>query len=362
MNMKAAIISLGSVSSKWTASAMRKYFEQVDELNIKSIEINFSGKTCELLYESKPLGKYDCIYAKGSFRYAPLLTAITSLLSDKCYMPIKSSAFSVVHDKLLTQLELQMHNIPMPRTYLAPTMSAAKQILEKTNYPIVMKFPQGTQGKGVMFADSYASASSMLDALSALKQPFIIQEYIETGGTDIRAIVAGDQVVASMRRKADVKEKRANIHAGGIAERCELDAYTKKIAVDAARALKSDICGIDILETVKGPVVIEGNISPGLQGITKCTKIDIADKIAKFLYTKALERKESYNKGKTSKIMEDLGIESGTKKDIITSLDFRGTRILLPDIVTKLSKFRADESFQISADENEIKIKKFMVK
>jgi ribosomal protein S6--L-glutamate ligase len=360
--MKAAIISLGSVSSKWTAKAMRKYFERVDELNIKAIEINFSGKTSEVLYEGKLIAEYDCIYAKGSFRYAPLLRSLTSLLGEKCYTPIRPRAFSVVHDKLLTQLDFQLHNIPMPRTYLAATIAAAKKILEKTNYPIVMKFPQGTQGKGVMFADSYASASSMLDALSALKQPFIIQEYIETGGTDIRAIVVGDKVVAAMKRKADVKEKRANIHAGGIGEACELDAYTKKIAVDAARALKSDICGIDILETVKGPVVIEGNISPGLQGITHCTKIDVADKIAKFLHKKTLERKESDNTGKTSKIMQDLGIESGTKNDFITNLDFRGTRILLPEIVTKLSRFQADESFQISADKNEIKIKKFRIK
>ncbi|MFH1506574.1 MAG: RimK family alpha-L-glutamate ligase [archaeon] len=359
--MKAAIISLGSVSSKWTAEAMRKYFEQVDELDIKKIDINFSGRKSEVLYRGKLIGEYDCIYAKGSFRYAPLLRSLTTLLQDKCYMPIKPRAFSVVHDKLLSQLDLQMHKIPMPKTYLSSTIMAAKEILNKMNYPIIMKFPQGTQGKGVMFADSYASASSMLDALSALKQPFIIQEYIETGGTDIRAIVIGDKIVAAMKRKADIKEKRANIHAGGIAETCELDSLTKKISIDAARALESEICGVDILETVKGPVVLEVNISPGLQGVTGITKIDVADKIAKFLYKQSLERKESDKIGKTSKIMQDLGIENGQKKGLITNLDFRGTRILLPEIVTKLSKFQADESFEISANEDEIKVKKFKV-
>jgi len=360
--MKAAIISMGSVSSRWTAKAMRKYFDEVDELNIKGIEINFSGKKSEVLYEGKPIKDYDCIYAKGSFRYAPLLRSVTSLLCDNCYMPIRARAFSVVHDKLLTQLDFQLHNIPMPRTYLAATISAAKEILEKINYPIIMKFPQGTQGKGVMFADSYASASSVLDALSALKQPFIIQEYIETGGTDIRAIVVGDKVVAAMKRKGDVKEKRSNLHAGGMAESCDLSSFVKKISVDAARALESDICGIDILETVKGPVAIEGNISPGLQGITSATKIDVADKIAKFLYKKSLEKKESDKVGKASQIMQDLGIKNGVKKEMIMNLDFRGTRILLPEIITKMSAFKSDESFEITANKDEIYIKKFKVK
>ena len=85
-------------------------------------------------------------------------------------------------------------------------------------YPIVLKFPHGTQGKGVMFAESFAAASSMLDALIALKQPFLIQEYIETGGVDVRAFVVGDKVVASMKRKAVRGEMRANIHAGGTGE------------------------------------------------------------------------------------------------------------------------------------------------
>ena len=93
-----------------------------------------------------------------------------------------------------------------------------KELLTKVNYPIVMKFPEGTQGKGVMFADSISSASSMLDALGALRQPFIIQEYVETGGRDIRALVVGDKVIAAMCRQAQRDEKRANIHAGGSGE------------------------------------------------------------------------------------------------------------------------------------------------
>ena len=209
--MKAALISLGSVSSKLTAEAMRKYFNVVDELNIKKFEINLTGKTSQVLYEGKPLGDYDCIYVKGSFRYAPMLSSITTLLCDKTYLPISSKAFTVAHDKLLTQLDLGRANIPMPKTYLSSTIDAAKEILEKTNYPIIMKFPQGTQGKGVMFAESYATASSILDALGTLKQAVIIQEYIETGTSDIRVIVVGDKVAAAMKRKGSIKVGRKAI-------------------------------------------------------------------------------------------------------------------------------------------------------
>jgi len=357
--MKAAIISLGSVSSKWTAEAMDKYFDEVDEINLREIEINFSGKNSEVLYEGKPLGEYDCVLAKGSFRYAPLLRSLTSLLRDKTYMPLEASAFTLGHDKLLTQLKLQQHNIPMPRTYLSATIEAAKKILEKVNYPIIMKFPQGTQGKGIMFADSFASASSMLDALSALNQPFLIQEYIETGGTDIRAIVVGNKVVAAMKRKADVNEIRANIHAGGAGEAAELDSYAKKVAVDAAKAIGAEICGVDMLESAKGPIVIEVNMSPGLQGITDITKIDVADKIAKHLHKRTLEQSEEGKTNGTAKIMEDL--EADKKKEIISTLDFRGLRILLPEVITKVANIEESDNVQIVAEDGKIVLKKFKI-
>jgi ribosomal protein S6--L-glutamate ligase len=261
MPISAALISLGSKSSKWTAKAMKNYFRTVDELDIRDIEVTLGPKKAVVLYQGKPIEKYDCIFAKGSFRYAPLLSAITSILSRESYMPIGSEAFSIVHDKLLTQIVLQQNGIPMPATYLAATADAAKKILEKMNYPIIMKFPQGTQGKGVMFADSFASANSMMDALTALRQPFLIQEYVETEGADLRVIVVGDRVVAAMERKAEVGEKRANIHAGGKGKAIKVDPVTSKIAVKAAKVLGADVCAIDILEGHKGPLVIEANIS-----------------------------------------------------------------------------------------------------
>lgn len=356
---KAALISLGSVSSQWTLEAMRKYFKEVDEINLKHIEINFSGNNAEILYKGELLPEYDCLFAKGSFRYAPLLHGITALREHDCYMPIESSAFSVVHDKLLTQLALQQHQVPMPRTYQAATQEAAKSIMKSMNFPIIMKFPQGTGGKGVVFAESYASASSVLDALTALRQPFIIQKYVETGGTDIRAIVVGEKVVAAMERKADVTEKRANIHSGGSGEVILLDEKTKKMSVKVAKAIKAEVCGVDILVGAKGPVVIEANISPGLQGITKCTKIDVANLIAEHLYKKTCELREGQHEQDAAKVMVDTGLEE--TDTLITTLDFRGNKVLLPEVMVKKAKLEEESDYEITAHPDEIIIKKFLM-
>jgi len=365
MRLRAGLISLGSESSVWTAKAMKKYFSEVDELDIRKIDINISGKDAEILYDGKPLGEYDCIYAKGSFRYAQLLKTLTSVLHKKCYMPISPEAFTIAHDKLLTHLELQEHNIPMPRTYVSSTIPAAKKILEKMNYPVIMKFPQGTGGKGVLFADSYASASSLLDALSALRQPFIIQEYVETGGTDIRAIVIGTKVAASYKRKAKMSELRANFHAGGTAEPIVLDTMTKKLAVSVAKAIGAEICAVDMLESAKGPLVIEANVSPGLQLITRTTKIDVADKIARYLYERTLELKSREKKIEAASILrgidEDKMVTADGKKKLITNLDFRGNKVLLPELITKAARLDEDGYYEILAQPEKVVIRKLKI-
>ncbi|MBN1385717.1 RimK family alpha-L-glutamate ligase [Candidatus Woesearchaeota archaeon] len=365
MKLKAALVSLGSVSSLWTAEAMKKYFHRVDNVNLKSVEVQLGKSDVQIFQEDKPLKDYDCVYIKGSFRYLALLRSIAQLLPSRTYTPISPEAFNLGHDKLLTQLALQKSGIPMPKTFIPATVEAAKKILQKMNFPIVMKFPQGTQGKGVVFADSISAAVSVLDALTALNQPFIIQEYIETGGADIRAFVVGDKVIASMKRVSSSpdNEKRSNIHAGGKGEPVELDSKTRLIAVKAAQIIGADICGIDLLMSPTGPLVIEVNLSPGLQGITGATKIDVADEMAKYLYKRAYERKMSLEKHKKERILTDLGIEEaqvrGVAKEIVGLLDFRANRILLPEVITEISRFKDNQDVQISAEKGKIVIRKY---
>ena len=361
--MKAALISLGSTSSEWTLKAMQEYFKEVDMLQLKDMEVSFSGDKSEVLYQGEPISKYDCIFAKGSFRYAQLLGSMSAILEQRCYMPIRSTAFSVGHDKLLTQLALHQAGVPMPTTTIVSTVGAAKKLLEKLNFPIILKFPHGTGGKGVIYADSMVVAKGILDALSALRQPFLIQEYIDTGGRDVRAIVIGDKVVAAYQRVSAGKDIRSNIHSGGSGEPISLDASTKKMCVKAAQACGADIAGVDLLISHRGPLVLEVNLSPGLQGVTSTTKVDVADEIAKFLYSQTAERKEGISKHNSNEIMKQLlDEEQPEKQELITGLEFRGNKILLPEIITKLTQFNQNADYKFSAKKEHLEISRFEIK
>jgi ribosomal protein S6--L-glutamate ligase len=359
--MKAAIISQGSKSSRWTFEAMKKYFDEVDHLDITKIEVNISDKPV-ILYNGEPIKNYDCIYAKGSFKYAITLRAITEVLRsyDKVlYMPFPGDAFTTGHDKILTHLRLMHNKIPTPLTYVAASPAAAKNILEGMNYPIIMKLPSGTQGKGVMFADSFASASSMLDTLTVLRQPFLIQEYIETGSTDLRAIVVGDNVIAAMKRTGKNDDKRANIHAGGVGEKAVISLEAKKIAVKAAKTIGAEICAVDILDSqMKGPIVIELNLSPGLQGITAATGLDVPDIIASYLAEKTKQMLDSNQKINSKEMMTDLDASTSNQHCIITNLKARGTRLILPEVAHNLSKIDDESEVELCLEKGKITIKK----
>lgn len=355
------MISLGSVSSKWTVDAMKKYFDKVDSLDLRNIEVSVSKKGIEILNNGQLLEDYDCVYVKGSFRYVLLLRTITTFFegTKKTYTPINSETFNTVHDKMLTFLELQKANINVPKTYLASTSQAGKKVLEKMKYPIIIKLPQGTQGKGVMFADSYASASSTLDALATLRQPFIIQEYVDSNGEDTRVLVAGDKVIGAYKRKAAENEIRSNIHSGGSGISHEPSKAVKDLAIKTAKTLNADICAVDILEGVTGPVVIEANLSPGLQGITQITKKDIADILAKFLFEKTKILKEKLNSEKSSQASATVNLELGQSyQEIIANLEMRANKILLPEVISNLGKFSEGDEVTIKLKSGSISINK----
>lgn len=337
--LKAAIISLGSVSSQWISNELKKYFDKVDFLQLRKFEVTIDHKESQIFYDGEELGDYDCVYVRGSGKYAQLLRCISSILEQKerIYLPLKSSVFTIAHDKLLTNLYLQKAGVPMPCTYLVSNLETGKHMLKRIKYPIVLKFPEGTHGKGVMFAESYASASALVDAFTALKQPFLIQEFIDNDGSDYRAIVVGDEVVASMKRIAAKGENRSNVHAGGSCVPFDLPAKFKHSAIAAARAVNADIIAVDLMESGHGPVVLEVNSSPGLQGITAATGINVADKIAKFLAVKTINLKKI-----DSKLLPNLKI-SNQSKHLSVNIKIRNGKIILPEFLTNATSFREDE-------------------
>jgi ribosomal protein S6--L-glutamate ligase len=282
--MRIAIISLEGKSSKAVAKECEKYFDQVDMLKLKEFEVKATNNKINVTHLKQNLEQYDCIYVRGSYRYALLQRSITRAFLGESYMPIKPKAFTLGHDKFLTLLELQKNDVAIPKTYYAATTKLAKKILQEVEYPVIMKVQEGTHGKGVMIAESEKSAKTILDLLEDFKKPFVIQEFVPTNQTsDIRVIVAGNKVIAAYKRVAAEQEIRSNIHAGGTRLSHELTKEQEELALKSAEAIGADICGVDILDS-KNPSVIEVNLSPAFARLQDITDINVPKKIAQILY------------------------------------------------------------------------------
>ncbi|MBI4447501.1 RimK family alpha-L-glutamate ligase [Candidatus Woesearchaeota archaeon] len=359
--MKLAVVGLGGPGGELILERAKQYFDKTDFINIKSLKIKASSSKLEVFNGNKNLEEYDCVYLRGSYKYELLQTAITKALHEKVYVPFRSSAFSICHNKLLTLVALQKKKVPIPETYFAATTKEAKKILEGVNYPIIVKVPSGSQGKGVMFADSLASARSVLDALETFNQPYIVQEYVESGSKDVRVIVTGDKVVASMERTAVREEIRANIHLGGVGKNTILSDDEKQMVIKAANAVGADVCGVDLIRGNK-TVVLEVNTSPGMEGVMKATKKDVPGMIAQFLHEKSVEFKTKKNDGDTVKVMNDLKKEDLKIRKIMTNLNVKAGMIKLPSIITKISGFNDDDDVIIEADKGTVKIKRHSIK
>lgn len=353
--MKFGLISLGGTSSNRILEAAREHFDACIPLDIRKIEIKTTSKESNVYYDGKPLKDFDCIYIRGSYRYVLLKKAIAELLKHKCYLPMQPDSFSICNNKFNTLIALQKQNLPIPTTYYAPNVNTAKKILNLVHYPIIIKIPEGTQGKGVMFADSLPSAKSVLDAMEAFRQPFLIQEYIETGATDIRALVVGNKVIASMRRKASSNDLRANIHRGGEGENYILSPQLEEIAVKSAKAAGIDICGVDILEGNK-IAVIEINTSPGLKGIMKYTNVEVDKIIAKYLYIKTKEFIKYKKDDDYQGILNSLDVSTPESNEIISNLNQVGNIVKMPSIITKMAGFNNEQEILYKVKKGKIEI------
>lgn len=184
-------------------------------------------------------------------------------------------------DKLRALQYLSAHDVGIPRTAIARTPEAIRGAVDAVGgTPVIIKLLKGTQGVGVMKAESPEGVESIIDTLWGLGQNIILQEFIaESMGRDLRAIVIGGELVAAMRRTAKKGEFRSNLHRGGNGQRTELDPKYQRAALDAARIMGLGVAGVDLLESRDGPRVIEVNSSPGLRGVERATGIDIAQRI-----------------------------------------------------------------------------------
>ncbi len=189
-----------------------------------------------------------------------------------------AQGISQSRDKLRCLQVLASHGIAVPRTVMARDRNNIRALVEEVGgVPVILKLLRGTQGVGVMIARSLKEVQGILETFSALDQDIVLQEFVaESKGRDIRALVVGDRVVGAMRRQARRGEFRSNIHRGGSGRPVELPAAWAKAAVKAARAVGLEVCGVDMLETGAGPLVMELNSSPGFEGLEKATGLDVA--------------------------------------------------------------------------------------
>ena len=196
-----------------------------------------------------------------------------------------SVAIEQSRDKLHSAQLLAHAGVPMPDTGFAHAIRDIDLLLESVGGPpVVIKLLEGTQGMGVVLAETRQAAESVIGAFRQIDANILVQEYIEESqGADTRVLVVGGEAVAAMRRTAPDGEFRSNLHRGGTAEGVELTDEQRRIAIEAAEVMGLGVAGVDLLDSNRGPVVLEVNSSPGLEGIETATGVDVADRIIEWL-------------------------------------------------------------------------------
>ena len=211
----------------------------------------------------------------------------------KVFSAVESQALIRSRDKLRSMQILSRAGIGLPKTIFMDYSRDTEGVIESVGgAPVVIKLLEGTQGLGVVLAENKKAAQSVIEAFHGVKARIIVQEFIrEANGADIRAFVVNGEVVGAMKRQARDGEFRSNLHRGGQAHVVKLDRFQKHAAITASKKLGLGVAGVDMLPSKRGPLIIEVNSSPGLEGIESATKVDIAGKIIHYLEKNAGKKK-----------------------------------------------------------------------
>ncbi|MEL1226152.1 MAG: 30S ribosomal protein S6--L-glutamate ligase, partial [Candidatus Neomarinimicrobiota bacterium] len=250
--------------------------------------MNITSRKPTIFYGGESLGKVDAVIprigASNTF-YGTAVVKQFEMMDSYCVNT--SDAIANSRDKLRSLQILAEAGINMPITGFASHTKDIEGVIESVgSTPLIMKLLQGTQGQGIVLAETRKAAESVMSAFRQLDADIMVQEFIkESGGTDIRAFVVGDEVVASMKRIAPEGEFRSNVHRGGTMEKVQLTLEEENIAVNASRILGLSIAGVDLMRSNRGPLILEVNSSPGLQGIETCSEVDVAEKIILHIQT-----------------------------------------------------------------------------
>ena len=256
--------------------------------------MNITAHKPMVVYGGKPLADVDAVIPRIGASNTFYGTAVVRQFEVMgVFSSNESQAISRSRDKLRCLQILSREGIGLPVTGFAHSTKDIDGLIEMVGgAPLVIKLLEGTQGIGVVLAETYQAAKSVIEAFRGLDANILVQEYIkEAKGMDIRCFVIGNKVIASMKRQGAEGEFRSNLHRGGKAESIKLTPEERSTAIRAAKAMGLRVAGVDLLRSNHGPVIMEVNSSPGLEGIEKATEIDVAGKIIEFLEKNADAKK-----------------------------------------------------------------------
>ncbi|MCZ4294429.1 30S ribosomal protein S6--L-glutamate ligase [Vibrio sinaloensis] len=294
--MKIGILSRNSTlySTKRLIEAAKIRGHEVKVIDALRCYMNINSDKPEIHFKGEELSGFDAIVPRIGASVTFYGTAVLRQFEMMGVYPVNESvAITRSRDKLRSMQLLSRKGIGMPITGFASKPDDVKDLLDMVGgAPVVIKLLEGTQGIGVVLAETRKAAESVIEAFMGLKANIMVQEYIkEAGGADIRCFVIGDKVIASMKRQGAEGEFRSNLHRGGSASLVKITPTERRTAVAAAKIMGLNVAGVDLLRSDRGPLVMEVNSSPGLEGIETATGKDIAGMIVEFIEKNAASKR-----------------------------------------------------------------------
>ncbi|MGB0717134.1 MAG: RimK family alpha-L-glutamate ligase [Phycisphaerae bacterium] len=286
--MKLAILSRNkrSYSTARLVQAATYRGHKAKVLDTLRFAISLEPRFPDLFYGGKPVAHYDAVIPRIGSSITYHGTAVVRQFEEMGVFSCNSAlGITYSRDKLRCLQILSRHDVGLPDSAFVRSKVDVLPAIERLGgAPVIVKLLEGTQGIGVILAETRQMAEAIIETLQSAKQNVLIQKFVsESKGKDIRAFVVGDRVVAAMRRTAKGQEFRSNVHRGGTTEAIVLDRVFEETAVRAAQIVALRVAGVDMLESKDGPQIMEVNSSPGLEGIENCTKADVAGSIIEFI-------------------------------------------------------------------------------
>lgn len=290
--MKIAILSAGrdNYSTKRLVEAARQRGHEPVIVDYTRAYMAIESRNPSVRWEGGSVDDVGAVIPRIAARYTVYGAAVLRQFEMmRAYTATSSLALVRSRDKLRSMQLLARAGVGIPKTVFASQTSDAAEMLELVDgAPVIVKLLESTQGKGVVLAETKKAAKSVIEAFNSINANFILQEFIEEAdGADLRVIVVGDKIVGAMMRKGQEGEFRSNLHRGGESSAVELTKKEQNVALKAASTLGLSIAGVDLIRSKRGPLVLEVNSSPGLEGIEAQTGEDIAGKMIEFIAERA---------------------------------------------------------------------------